>query len=194
VTIVRRFGTYAALALLAGGAEAQDAARYEYRLLATNRVSTMERELNDAASRGFVFAGFQGGETAFGGREVVAVLTRDADQPRWGRFDYVLLATSRTGTLERELNHFAAAGFVHRSQAAFETEFGGHELLVVMERDLTGESELDEYLVLATHRTSTMQDELARAGRRGWAFRGVSVARTFAGQEVVSVLARPLRW
>ena len=41
----------------------------EYRLLATGRTSTMERELNEAARDGFVLERAMGGETAHGGRE-----------------------------------------------------------------------------------------------------------------------------
>ena len=50
--------------------------RYDYRLLATNRTSTMESELNDAGRDGFAIVGVTVGETAFGGGEVVAICRR----------------------------------------------------------------------------------------------------------------------
>jgi hypothetical protein len=43
-------------------------AAVEYRVLATNKTSTMEKELNDAADVGFRFQSVMGGETTFGGK------------------------------------------------------------------------------------------------------------------------------
>src|SRR4051812_22751659 len=48
----------------------------DYRVLATNKTSTMEKELNEAAEAGFRFQAAMGGETTIGGSEVVAVVTR----------------------------------------------------------------------------------------------------------------------
>ena len=67
----------------------------KYLLLATNRTRTMQDELNNAGARGYRFAGTQGGETAFGGREAVVIVALD---PEGRRFRYILLATNRTGT------------------------------------------------------------------------------------------------
>jgi len=47
------------------------AEKREFRLLATNKTSTMEKEMNEAANAGFRFEGTMGGETSFGGSEVV---------------------------------------------------------------------------------------------------------------------------
>ena len=68
----------------------------KYSLLATNRTGTMQDELNEAGSGGYRFAGTQGGETAFGGREAVVIVALD---PEGRRFRYILLATNRTGTM-----------------------------------------------------------------------------------------------
>src|SRR5262245_31895864 len=80
---------------------AQDAARFEYKVLATSRTSTMEKELNDAARAGYRFQAVMGGETAVGGSEVVAVVARAPGASE--RFSYRLLATQRTSTMQREL-------------------------------------------------------------------------------------------
>ena len=61
----------------------------------------MQDELNEAGSAGYRFAGTQGGETAFGGRETVVIMVLD---PEGRRFRYILLVTSRTGTMQEELN------------------------------------------------------------------------------------------
>ena len=55
-----------------GSAAAQSASEsIEYRVLATSRTSTMEKELNEAAAAGFRYQAVMGGETAFGGDEVL---------------------------------------------------------------------------------------------------------------------------
>lgn len=71
-----------------------------YRVLATNRTSTLERELNQAAEEGYRLETVMGGETAFGGKEVVAIVGR---QHRPGRYAYRLLATLKTSTMQEEL-------------------------------------------------------------------------------------------
>lgn len=48
----------------------------EYTLLATTKTSTMQKEMNEAAAQGFHFGGVMGGETAFGGKEVVVIMVR----------------------------------------------------------------------------------------------------------------------
>lgn len=83
----------------------------KYLLLATSRTGTMEEELNEAGARGYRFLATQGGETAFGGSEAVVVMTLD---PEGRRFRYLLLATSRTGTMQRELNEAPAGVQVRR--------------------------------------------------------------------------------
>jgi hypothetical protein len=75
-------------------------AQQDVRVLATAKTSTMEQEMNDAAEAGFRFAAVMGGDTAFGGSEVVVIMTRISDRPR---LQYRLLATGKTSTMEKEL-------------------------------------------------------------------------------------------
>jgi len=165
----------------------------DYRLLATNATSTLERELNEAAFDGYRLADMHAGETAFGGRELVAVMGRAVDETAWHRYDYVVLATSRTGTLQEELDRASRAGFRLVGQTVFETQFGGDEVIAVMERDINA-SETWDYQLLATTRTSTMDRELREAGRQGFVLRGLSVGVTaVGGPEVVAILERPAR-
>ena len=53
------------------------ARRLSYRVLATNRTSTMEKELGKIGERGYTLLGLTVGETAFGGDEIVAILEKD---------------------------------------------------------------------------------------------------------------------
>ena len=76
------------------GGAAQGAACVEYRVLATNKTSTMEKELNEAAEAGFRFQAVMGGETAIGGNGVVAIASKEGASK--ARYAYRLLATSKT--------------------------------------------------------------------------------------------------
>ena len=164
----------------------------EYKLLATNKTSTMQKELNEAAGAGFRFAGVMGGETAFGGSEVVVVMSRDQKTPGNSRFEYRLLATSKTSTMQRELQEAADGGFEYKGQTVFPTTFGGKEVVVILERNPEARTVRYEYKLLATSKTSTMQKELNEMGAGGFDFVGVTVGQTaFGGKEVVSILRRP---
>ena len=165
----------------------------EYKLLATNKTSTMQKELNEAAGAGFRFAGVMGGETAFGGSEVVVVMSRDQPAKGHGRFEYRLLATSKTSTMQRELQQAADAGFEYKGQTVFPSTFGGKEVVVILERDPEPRNIRYEYKLLATSKTSTMQKELNEVGAAGFEFVGVTVGQTaFGGKEVVSILRKKL--
>ena len=169
---------------------AKDAVDVDYRLLATNKTSTMERELNEAALDGFVLVQAMGGNTEHGGEELVAVVERDNAVDHAEPYEYLVLATNRTGTMQNELNDAARRGFAFVAQTVFTTAFGGEEV-VIMERSPHGEAPVCEYELLATSRTSTIQEELSEYGRKGFLVRGLSVSKTaFGGNEVVVVTER----
>ena len=172
---------------------AQNAEEHDYLLLATNRTSTMETEMQEAADQGYAFAGVMGGETSFGGNEVVVVMERSVSA-RNARYDYRLLATTKTSTMQKEMQEAGDAGYIYKGQTVFDTTFGGDEAVVILERD---KDQMDvtpyEYRLLATKRTSTMQEELSEAGLAGFKFIGVTVSSTtFGGDEVVAILKRPV--
>ena len=173
----------------ASGAEG----RHEYKLLATSKTSTMEKELNQAAAAGFRFEGVMGGETSFGGKEVVSILGRPAGGGD-AEFEYKLLATSKTSTMQKEMAEAAAAGYQYRGQTVAETLFGGKEILVIMEREHGSSTPRFEYKLLATNKTSTMQKELSEVAEAAYVFKGVTVGQTaFGGREVVVITERSLR-
>jgi hypothetical protein len=163
--------------------------RVEYRVLATNKTSTMQKEMQDAASAGFRFSGVMGGETSFGGSEVVVMMSREAKP---GQYEYRLLATNKTSTMHKEMQEAGDAGFEYRGQTVFKSAFGGKEVVVILERDVNAsERPRYEYRLLATKKTSTLQKELSEAGDHGFAFVGLTVAETaIGGTEVVAILRR----
>ncbi|HKP85093.1 MAG TPA: hypothetical protein VJZ26_03290 [Blastocatellia bacterium] len=166
--------------------------RREFRLLATNKTSTMEKEMNEAASAGFRFEGTMGGETSFGGSEVVTIMSKDSEANK-KRFEYKLLATSKTSTMQKELQQAGNAGFEYKGQSVYSSTFGGKEVVVILERDSEARPMKWEYKLLATKKTSTMQKELNEVGSEGFVFVGVTVGDTLVGgKEVVSIMRRPL--
>ena len=99
--------------------------RFEYRVLATKKTSTMEKEVNAAASKGFRFEGVMGGETALGGAETVVLMSSKDHQAYPAGFEHKLLATNKTSTMQKELQAAAVLGYEYRGQTVFETAFGG---------------------------------------------------------------------
>jgi hypothetical protein len=177
------------LPLLGGMATlgAAEGPRYEYRLLATAKTSTMEKELNEAGEAGFSFSSVMGGETGIGGKEVVVVMKKTNGQDGGKR--YKLLATARTSTLEKELQAAGEEGFDYCGQTVFESAFGGREVSVILERSAS--KRRVTFRLLATTRTSTMEKELKAAGAEGFEFLQVMVGKTaMGGREVVSIMRR----
>ena len=179
-----RFLIPAVLTAVAFAAEPGE--RLEYKLLATNKTSTMEKELNEAAQAGFAFRAVMGGETAFGGKEVVVVMARTA---RPAKRVYRLLAANKTSTLEKEMQAAGQEGFEYKGQTVFESTFGGREVALIMERDTAQPARHIVYKLLATSKTSTMEKELAESGAIGYDLLGMAVGKTaFGGSEVVCIL------
>lgn len=192
----RRLRVVTVAALLTGGAVtgAQNRpapAPVEYRVLATSKTSTMEKELNEVGDAGFRFQAVMGGETAFGGSEVVAITSRAAGSTR--HYQYRLLATNKTSTMQAELQKAAETGFEFRGQTVFASTFGGKEVVCILERDdARPASAASEYRLVATSKTSTLQKELQTLGDQGFEALGLTVAQTaFGGSELVVITRRP---
>jgi hypothetical protein len=162
---------------------------HEYKVLATSKTSTMEKELNEAALGGYRFETTIGGESAVGGKEVVVVMSRTKSSAKAPRAEYKLLATNKTSTMQKELQEAGGNGFHYKGQTVFQTAFGGKEVVVILERDREGPRKRFEYRLLATTKTGTMEKELLEASDLGFELVGLTVAETaFGGKEVVSIL------
>ncbi len=161
----------------------------EYVLLATKKTSSMQKEMNEAGAEGYSFEGTMGGETSVGGNETVVILGRPKGGKTTASYQYKLLATNKTSTMQKEMNQTAAAGFVYKGQTVFDTSFGGKEVVVIMEQ--SGEAK-EEYQLLATTKTSTMQKEMNQVAAQGFFFCGITVAETsFGGKELVVIMRKP---
>jgi hypothetical protein len=102
---------------------------YQYKLLATTRTGTMQKELNEAAAEGFrllprtMIAKTQ----LIGGVEIVVILEKPPVVNK--QYDYKLLATSLTSTLQKEVTEAQTAGYVIVGMVSR----GEH--MVIMERE-----------------------------------------------------------
>ncbi|MGE0449296.1 MAG: hypothetical protein AB7Q29_06915 [Vicinamibacterales bacterium] len=160
-------------------------ATYDYRVLATSKTSTLEKEMNEAAEAGFRFSFVMGGETAVGGNEGVAVMTKTGQS---GRYAYKLLATSKTSTMQKELQEASDGGFEYRDQTVFKSTFGGQEVVCILERDKDAPDRKYDYKLLATTKTSTLEKELREAGEAGYEVMGMTVSKTaLGGKELVAI-------
>jgi len=188
----RRFYLFAAALILSIGSTADASGTFDYLVLATTKTSTMEKEMNQAAEAGYRFNGVMGGETAFGGSEVVVVMSKPAGGEKTGSYLYKLLATSKTSTMQKEMQQTGDAGFEYKGQTVFNSSFGGKEVVVILERDKDAPPQHWQYFLLATSKTSTLQKELKQSGESGYDFVGITVAETaFGGNELAVILRRP---
>ncbi len=177
------------LTALAAAVSLAETNRFDYRVLATTKTSTMEKEMNEAAEAGYVFSAVMGGDTSAGGKEAVTVMAKSA--AGGGRRAYRLLATSKTSTMQKEMQELGGEGYEYRGQTVFASALGGREVVVIMERDTSKPAQPIQYRLLATSRTSTMQKELQASGEEGFGLAGMTVAKTaFGGPELVCILRK----
>lgn len=144
---------------------------YEYKLLATQLTSTMQRELSEVAAQGFrvLPRALMGGET-----EIVVSLEKRPGATAHSQ--YLLLATKRTGTLQKEMRQAAEQGYqvlglVSRKEHMVILEKPAQQIAGALAPEPAPESKpepRDRYLLLATEKTSTMQKELNKAADTGF--------------------------
>ncbi len=113
--------------------ESPETPRFRYKILATNKTSTMQRELDALGAFGYCYKGQSVAKTTFGGLETIVILERD-DNDRDSQYDYRLLATNRTSTMQKELNELAGQGFNVKGVTVAKTAFGGEEVLTILSR------------------------------------------------------------
>ena len=159
----------------------------EYKVLATSKTSTMEKELNDAGALGFRFSVVMGGGTAGGGNEVVVLMQKNAGAS--GTYRYRLLATSKTSTMQKEMSDAAADGYDYVGQTVFASAFGGAELVSIVEGGAAPVSPYT-YKLIATSKTSTLQQEANALGHDGFEALGMTVGKTALGGNELVVISR----
>jgi len=173
------------------GAMAGDSPAFDYRLLATNRTSTMQKEMNEAAAAGYAYSNFVGGETSFGGHEVVVVMVKPVSGPAAAPREYRLLSDSSPSKLQKEMQAAGQDGFEYKGSTVFRPVAALRGSLVGMERSPETASKKFSYELRATARTSSMQKELQDAGQAGFSLLGVTFGESTIGvSQVVAILGK----
>jgi hypothetical protein len=111
-----------------------DPMAWEYRLLATNKTSTMQKELQEAGAAGYDYRAQTQFKSAFGGKEVVVILERPRDPAARISFQFQLLATTKTSTMQKELTEAAERGFEFVGLTVGKTAMGGDEVVSILRR------------------------------------------------------------
>jgi hypothetical protein len=163
-------------------------AQSTYRLLATGKTSTMQKEMQEAGDAGFHFVAVMGGETAMGGKETVVLMEKIPDDTT--KYSYRLLATTKPSTLEQELREAATGGFNMVGQTVFESLMGGKESAAIVEKRSTDSAIQYEYKLIATSKTSTLEKEMQELANQGFRALGMTVGKTAMGGNEIVVIAR----
>ncbi len=139
-----------------------------YLLLADSNAETMQKELDTAAAAGFrVRMG-----SPVSSRAIVIFMERVAEPPN--TYTYLLLAPENPETMRKELDEAGAQGYrlLPRTMISKSRRFGGDEIVAILEL-APGETQLYEYELLATTRTSTLQTEVTELTEAGFVIAGL---------------------
>lgn len=189
--MIRRFAVYGACVLTMWPVAVPAQSALTYKVLATSKTSTMQKEMQEAGDAGYRFVAVMGGETAVGGKEVVVLMEKRGNDTT--KYEYRLLATSRTSTLQKELQEAADAGWQAVGQTVFESLFGGRETAGILERNPeVPKGQRFEYKLIATSKTSTLQKEVQEAADAGYQAVGMTVGNTAMGGAELVVITRRL--
>lgn len=104
-----------------------------YRLLTASMTSTMQKEMQAAAREGFHYCGQTVFDSKSGGREVAVIMELDPDSDS-APTGYLLLATQKTSTMQKQLEQTAGAGYRLLGLTVAKTAFGGGELVSILAR------------------------------------------------------------
>jgi hypothetical protein len=103
---------------------------YKYKLVATNKTSTMDKELNEVAREGFrLLPQSLMAKEGMLTKEIVGVMEKPPRSDK--RYEYKLLATTLTGTLQKEVKQAEADGYLLIGMIA------RGENMVIMEKETT---------------------------------------------------------
>ena len=125
---------FLSISLPTNAAEPPASESTEYRVLATSKTSTMQKEMQEAGDAGYEYRGQTVFKSAFGGKEVVTILERDREAVSPVRFEYRLIATKKTSTLQKELAEAGDQGFEFVGVTVAQTVIGGTEVVSILRR------------------------------------------------------------
>jgi hypothetical protein len=138
-----------------------------YLMLATVKTSTMQKELDEAAAKGFRVVTGSPTSTA----EWAVLLERVADPT--APYAYKLLATTRIATMRKELNEMAAEGYrlLPRTMTS-KDGFWSMEVVMLVEKAPNSDRRY-EYRLYATTSEKKMRAEIEKAQSEGFTLAGM---------------------
>jgi hypothetical protein len=162
--------------------------RYQYKVLATRRVSTIEKEFTQALAEGWEFRGLMS-EFDFEdmmmmafthvGSETFMALERETGEVK-RRFEYRLLSAQRKKTIQQELDQAVAEGYIPLAMAGGQDTSGAMVLLgpkivlnIVLSRSIESpdaDKGRYEYRVLGAAKVKTMETEMNQAAKEGFRY------------------------
>src|SRR5262245_31204551 len=173
--------------------------KYEYKVLATNKLSTMKKELEAGAAEGFEFRGITTEEKImpFSYPETIVIMERIVGESK-RRYDYKFVSTQREKTTQQELDAAVSEGFVpvemvfgedlNTMRVLFGAGFNFH-VTIVLARDANNqgaEMGKHEYRFLKTTKVSTMEKEMNQLAKEGFQFHITSIGS-------MTIMSRPLK-
>jgi hypothetical protein len=172
--------------------------KYEYKVLATNRLSTMKKELEAAAAEGFEFRGITTEDKflPFTYPETIVVMERTVGETK-RRADYKFVSTQREKTAQKELDAAVSEGYFPVEMVfgadtnALSVMFGpgaSIHVTIVLTRDANNpgaEIGKREYRFLRTTKVSTMEKEMNQLAKEGFEFHLTSIGS-------ITIMSRPL--
>lgn len=176
-----------------------ESGKYEYKLLATNKLSTMRKEFEAAAAEGFEFRGITTEEKfqPFAYPETIVIMERQVGETK-RRFDYKFVSTQREKTAQQELDAVVSEGYVPVEMIygedvnAMRVLFGrglSNHVTIVLSRDTNNpgaEMGNREYRFLQTTRVATMEKEMNQLAKDGFQFHLTSIGS-------ITLMTRPLK-
>lgn len=149
-----------------------------YVLIATNKTSTLEKELAEAVAHGYHL------QSGAAGDELTYLMERQAANTPPAQYE--LLSTTKAETLEREMNQAVARGYrLHPLSLTgiFKSLSATFESVAVMEKR---ESPAVEYRVIGTARAGAFEKEITASGEQGW-----ELVASISSGAFMAVLQRP---
>ena len=138
-----------------------------YLMLATVKTSTMQKELDEAAAKGFRVV--TGSPTSTAEWAVLLERVADSNAP----YTYKLLATTRIATMRKELNEMAAEGYrlLPRTMTS-KDGFWSMEVVMLVEKAPDSDKRY-EYRLYATTSEKKMRAEIEKAEAEGFTLAGM---------------------
>ncbi|HEX5083029.1 MAG TPA: hypothetical protein VFY40_13365 [Blastocatellia bacterium] len=144
-------------------AVAQGCGSLEYRLIATTKGSTLEKELNELAKQGFRF---EKEAQAIGVSTFIVLASRPLGSTPSQRFEYRIFDIGQFAKQKQELS---SQGFIYRAAMLSSFLLSPGSMVYLLERDIGAPSSSYEYDVIASSKDKKLQTMLNGANSGGFA-------------------------